>query len=184
MRSPPDNLEAWRQLETRFIAAMNRVAALSSDKEQLEHLVTRLQDETETITDYIIMYQHQRKQQKLKMQEKDVQLQQLSMDKEKLQSKLADLHALVDKLVANKQETGVEAAETSLGRPDVEGENEAAVPGGGGGPASARSSPGPDTDKIYKLLSEIQADSEHIVSNMENFQPYFFDYNNAKVITV
>ena len=50
----------------------------------------------------------------------------------------------------------MEAAETSLGRPDVEGENEAAVPGGGGGPASARSSPGPDTDKIYKLLSEIQ----------------------------
>ena len=43
MLSPPDNLEAWRQLETRFIAAMNRVAALSSDKEQLEHLVTRLQ---------------------------------------------------------------------------------------------------------------------------------------------
>ena len=27
-----------------------------------------MQDETETITDYIIMYQHQRKQQKLKMQ--------------------------------------------------------------------------------------------------------------------
>ena len=50
----------------------------------------------------------------------------------------------------------MEAAETSLGRPDVEGENETAVPGGGGGPASARSSPGPDTDKIYKLLSEIQ----------------------------
>ena len=41
--SPPDNLDAWRQLEKRFITAMNRVAALSSDKEQLEHLVTRLQ---------------------------------------------------------------------------------------------------------------------------------------------
>lgn len=32
------------------------------------YVCTYMQDETETITDYIIMYQHQRKQQKLKMQ--------------------------------------------------------------------------------------------------------------------
>ncbi|XP_023334913.1 golgin subfamily A member 2 isoform X1 [Eurytemora carolleeae] len=66
--SPVDNLEAWRQLENRFISAMNTVASLSSDKDQLEHLVTRLQEETDTIADYIVMYQHQRKQQKMKIQ--------------------------------------------------------------------------------------------------------------------
>lgn len=169
--SPPDNLDAWRQLEKRFITAMNRVAALSSDKEQLEHLVTRLQDETETITDYIIMYQHQRKQQKIKIQEKDIQLQQLSTDKEKLQTKLADLHGLVDRLVNDKQEPCEEASETPSG---VDGERSPRSTG----------SPGPDTEKIYQLLSEIQADSEHMVNNIENFQPYFFDNNNGKVMTV
>ena len=37
------------------------------------------------------------------VQEKDIQLQQLSTDKEKLQTKLADLHGLVDRLVNDKQ---------------------------------------------------------------------------------
>lgn len=73
---------------------MEQLAELSSDKEQLEHLVERLQEETETIGqtpvpanppaspqqlldivsypgDYVIMYQHQRKQQRIKIQEKE-----------------------------------------------------------------------------------------------------------------
>jgi len=167
-----DNLEAWRQLEQRFISAMNRVASLSSDKEQLEHLVTRLQDETETITDYIIMYQHQRKQQKMKIKEKDEQLQQLARDKANLQTKLTDLHTLVEQLVADKdQEIGREAIELNK-----EGEGDAA-------PAQVQS-PVKDTSKIYKLLSEIQADSQQIVTSMEGFQPWFFDNNNGKVINV
>ena len=55
----------------RFISAMEKLAELSSDKEQLEHLVERLQEETDTIGDYVIMYQHQRKQQRIKIQEKE-----------------------------------------------------------------------------------------------------------------
>ena len=50
---------------------MEKLAELSSDKEQLEHLVERLQEETDTIGDYVIMYQHQRKQQRIKIQEKE-----------------------------------------------------------------------------------------------------------------
>ena len=46
---------------------MEKLAELSSDKEQLEHLVERLQEETDTIGDYVIMYQHQRKQQRIKI---------------------------------------------------------------------------------------------------------------------
>ena len=57
--------------------AMERVAQLSTDKEQLEHLVTQLQDETEIVGDYITIYQHQRKQQGMRMEEKDLQLRQL-----------------------------------------------------------------------------------------------------------
>ena len=61
----------------RFISAMEKLAELSSDKEQLEHLVERLQEETDTIGDYVIMYQHQRKQQRIKIQEKE---QEVSLD--------------------------------------------------------------------------------------------------------
>ena len=50
---------------------MEKLAELSSDKEQLEHLVERLQEETDIIGDYVIMYQHQRKQQRIKIQEKE-----------------------------------------------------------------------------------------------------------------
>merc|ERR1719234_1589925 len=39
---------ALKQLESRFISAMEKLAELSSDKEQLEHLVERLQEETDT----------------------------------------------------------------------------------------------------------------------------------------
>ena len=56
---------------------MERVAQLSTDKEQLEHLVTQLQDETEIVGDYITIYQHQRKQQGMRMEEKDLLLRQL-----------------------------------------------------------------------------------------------------------
>ena len=67
---------------------MERVAQLSTDKEQLKHLVTQLQDETEIVGDYIAIYQHQRKQQRMRMEEKDLQLRQLGKDREELTSKL------------------------------------------------------------------------------------------------
>merc|ERR1719318_804431 len=80
--SSVDNFESVKQLENRFMAAMEQLAELSSDKEQLEHLVERLQEETETIGDYVIMYQHQRKMQKMKIQEKDEQVVQLAKDRD------------------------------------------------------------------------------------------------------
>ena len=39
-------MSSFQSLEARFIQAMEQIAALSLDKEQLEHLVDRLQDET------------------------------------------------------------------------------------------------------------------------------------------
>ena len=38
--------DSFQHLENRFIKAMDQIAKLSHDKEQLEHLVARLQDET------------------------------------------------------------------------------------------------------------------------------------------
>ena len=74
---------------------MERVTQLSTDKEQLKHLVTQLQDETEIVGDYIAIYQHQRKQQRMRMEEKDLQLRQLGKDREELTSKLDQLQTLI-----------------------------------------------------------------------------------------
>ena len=77
---------------------MERVAQLSTDKDQLEHLVTQLQDETEIVGDYIAIYQHQRKQQRMRMEEKDLQLRQLGKDREELSqltSKLDQMQTLI-----------------------------------------------------------------------------------------
>lgn len=59
--------DAWKQLEHRFISAMNEVAALLQTKNNSEHLSwTPGRDRRSPTT---IMYQHQRKQQKVKIQE-------------------------------------------------------------------------------------------------------------------
>merc|ERR1711963_1285093 len=86
---------ALKQLESRFISAMEKLAELSSDKEQLEHLVERLQEETDTIGDDVVMYQHQRKQQRIKIQEKEQEVAQLAQDRAELQGKLVQLEQLV-----------------------------------------------------------------------------------------
>merc|ERR1711936_867545 len=91
---------SFQHLENRFIKAMEQIAKLSLEKEQLEHLVARLQDETETIGDYVVMYQHHRQQQKLKIQEKEAQLAQLALDRAELSSKLSTLQAMVTTLMS------------------------------------------------------------------------------------
>lgn len=175
----PDMVEPWRQLQTRFISAMDKIATLSSDKEQLEHLVLRLQEETETVHDYIIMYQHQRQQQKLRIQEKDEQLQQLSKDRANLQSKIAALGSLVGSLVKPGAENTAEAsseAEEVTEMPRTE------AGGVVGGTAKIHQ------DQIYQLLSEIESDSDSIVSSMGSFEPWFWakegSAGKSKIITV
>merc|ERR1719376_467553 len=110
-----DNFESMKQLENRFMAAMEQLAKLSSDKEQLEHLVERLQEETETIGDYVIMYQHQRKMQKIKIQEKEEQVIQLAKDRAELLTKLTQLQKLVTNLVDDPNEdVSISTQETLL----------------------------------------------------------------------
>merc|ERR1719494_1126001 len=136
---------ALKQLESRFISAMEKLAELSSDKEQLEHLVERLQEETDTIGDYVIMYQHQRKQQRIKIQEKEQEVAQLAQDRAELQGKLAQLEKLV-KRVVDKEE--VQEATENMAEEDVKEESQ-------------------DKEKILELLSEIGSDSNQVVDKEE-----------------
>merc|ERR1712203_735693 len=159
--TPPTPGIALKQLESRFISAMEKLAELSSDKEQLEHLVERLQEETDTIGDYVIMYQHQRKQQRIKIQEKEQEVAQLAQDRADLQGKLTQLEQLVKRMVKEDVEEATEAMVEEQVKEDSQ-----------------------HKEKILELLSEIGTDSNQMVAKCENMEPWFWDNCDNKVITV
>jgi golgin subfamily A member 2 len=91
--------EALEKLQSRFRRTMLEVADLTEEKQRLEHVVTQLQFETETIGEYITLYQYQRRLLKQKEHERDVQLKHLAADREKMNQKLMQLNGLIEKFV-------------------------------------------------------------------------------------
>ncbi|XP_070489767.1 golgin subfamily A member 2 [Chironomus tepperi] len=91
--------EALEKLQSRFRRTMLEVAELSEEKQRLEHVVTQLQFETETIGEYITLYQNQRRLLKQKEHEKDIQLKNLAADRELMNDKLCQLNSLIEKFV-------------------------------------------------------------------------------------
>ncbi|KAF5275581.1 hypothetical protein FQA39_LY06693 [Lamprigera yunnana] len=97
-----DKEVAMRHLEEKFTRTMADIANLIEEKQRLEHIVTQLQSETDTIGEYIALYQHQRGILQQRTQEKDVQLKRLAYDRENVRKKLDVLNGLVKKLVLEK----------------------------------------------------------------------------------
>lgn len=94
--------EAMDKLQNRFKRTMNEIADLTEEKSRLEHLVTQLQSETETIGEYIALYQTQRRLLKQREIEKDVQLNRIAADRESMRDKLRQLNELVELLLTQK----------------------------------------------------------------------------------
>ncbi|XP_050093623.1 golgin subfamily A member 2-like [Anopheles aquasalis] len=101
--------EAMEKLQARFKRTMMEVAELTEERQRLEHLVMQLQGETETIGEYITLYQQQRRMLKQKDMERDLQLQQLADDREMMKLKLKELNYLVHRLVHEQQGNGGDA---------------------------------------------------------------------------
>lgn len=97
-----DKESAMKYLEQRFMQTMQDIANLTEEKQRLEHLVLQLQSETETIGEYIALYQHQRGILKQRALEKDEQLKQLANDRQEMKDKLEQLNMLVRKLILGK----------------------------------------------------------------------------------
>lgn len=91
--------EALEKLQSRFRRTMLEVAELTEEKQRLEHVVTQLQFETETIGEYITLYQNQRRLLKQKEHERDIQLKNLAADREMMNEKLCQLNGLIEKFV-------------------------------------------------------------------------------------
>ncbi|KAK3864792.1 hypothetical protein Pcinc_029550 [Petrolisthes cinctipes] len=94
--------EAHNALEKRFSRSMEQVAVLSDEKQQLEHVVQQLQLETDTIGDYITIYQFQRGVMKQQARERELELASLRHEREEMKDKLANLQDLMAMLGQEK----------------------------------------------------------------------------------
>ncbi|XP_045623020.2 golgin subfamily A member 2 isoform X2 [Procambarus clarkii] len=94
--------EAHKALEERFSRCMLQVAELSDDKQRLEHVIQQLQVETETIGDYITIYQFQRGVMKQQARERELELSSLMHEREEMRTKLATLQDLMASLAQEK----------------------------------------------------------------------------------
>ncbi|CAF1017369.1 unnamed protein product [Didymodactylos carnosus] len=91
----------------RFNRAMRENADLQDRTQQLEHLILQLQNETDTIGDYIYLYQQQRQQLHRRYQQKDDYIKQMTQDRFNLQKKLSELEKLLLRAL-NSSETKIQ----------------------------------------------------------------------------
>ncbi|XP_017037219.1 golgin subfamily A member 2 isoform X1 [Drosophila kikkawai] len=144
--------EAVERLQSRFTTLISQVADLTEEKHSLEHLVLQLQSETETIGEYIALYQTQRRMLKQREYEKAAQMRLLQAEREQLREKIEALNKLVSSL-------GVEPP-TPTGPGQTLQPHEAA--------AAAADSPVADEgensqqiiNKIQDIISEIKENTE------------------------
>ncbi|XP_073847881.1 Golgi matrix protein 130 kD [Musca autumnalis] len=90
--------EAVEKLQIRFTQLMGQVADLTEEKQRLEHLVMQLQSETETIGEYIALYQTQRRILKQREYEKAAQTALLQEERQQMRERLTMLNNLVNSL--------------------------------------------------------------------------------------
>ena len=120
---------------------------------------------TETIGDYVVMYQHQRHQQKLKMAEKEEQLQQLAKDRAELSSKLETLQTMVTSVMSSPDQGAREEVTTELA-------------------VSEKMKETLEKEKILELIADIGSDSAQMMATCDKFQPWFWEQSQHPVMTV
>ncbi|KYM95393.1 PREDICTED: golgin subfamily A member 2-like [Cyphomyrmex costatus] len=106
-----DNFRPITKLENRFKETMEKVAELTDEKQKLEHLVLQLQGETETIGEYITLYQKQRAILGEKWKEREQTFRQLVEQRNQQQEQLHKLKVLVTDLLQKHPETLINSTE-------------------------------------------------------------------------
>uniref|UniRef100_A0A8D0HFF6 Golgin subfamily A conserved domain-containing protein n=1 Tax=Sphenodon punctatus TaxID=8508 RepID=A0A8D0HFF6_SPHPU len=95
---------AMEKLQSRFADLMREKAELKDRVEELEHRCIQLSGETDTIGEYIALYQSQRAILKQRHREKEEYISRLAQDKEEIKMKLLELQELVMRLVGERNE--------------------------------------------------------------------------------
>ncbi|XP_055312852.1 golgin subfamily A member 2 [Sitodiplosis mosellana] len=156
--------EAMDKLQDRFKRTMNEIADLTEEKHRLEHLVTQLQSETETIGEYIALYQTQRRLLKQREIEKDIQLSRIAADREDMKDKLRQLNELVELLLVQK---GFNNAKEIMAQLNTTNNNSEKVPEDA---ADAMAPVNSSTEEPVNGLTEEPAtnESQHSISTTVN----------------
>ncbi|KAJ0181796.1 hypothetical protein K1T71_002518 [Dendrolimus kikuchii] len=94
--------DAMKKLQDRFLKIMDEVANLSDEKHRLEHIILQLQNETDTICEYVALYQQQRSLLKRRDEERSAQLKIFQSECERLRNQLDELTSILLRFVEDK----------------------------------------------------------------------------------
>ncbi|CAH2104718.1 unnamed protein product [Euphydryas editha] len=95
--------DAMVKLQERFLNIMDEVANLSDEKHRLEHIILQLQNETDTICEYVALYQQQRSLLKRREEERSKQLKIYQEECDKLKHHLEELRDLLLRFAADEE---------------------------------------------------------------------------------
>ncbi|KAL1786030.1 golgin subfamily A member 2 isoform X1 [Sigmodon hispidus] len=198
---------AMEKLQSRFLEVMQEKVELKERVEELEHCCIQLSGETDTIGEYIALYQNQRAVLKARHLEKEEYISRLAQDKEEMKVKLLELQELVLRLVNERNEwqgkflavsqnpvdvpTPVPTGSQEFGAADQQGDfrevsladSIESVQGVAGAPVPPEN---PTAQQIMQLLREIQNPQERPGLGSNPCIPFFYraDENDEVKIMV
>ncbi|XP_063529188.1 golgin subfamily A member 2-like [Cydia strobilella] len=94
---------AMLKLQERFLKIMAEVADLSDEKHRLEHIIMQLQNETDTICEYVALYQQQRSLLKKRDEERSAQVKIFQAECDRLRRQLEELGAILMRFAGDAQ---------------------------------------------------------------------------------
>ncbi|XP_057403725.1 golgin subfamily A member 2 isoform X7 [Balaenoptera acutorostrata] len=197
---------AMDKLQGRFTALMQEKVDLKEQVEELDHRCIQLSGETDTIGEYIALYQSQRAVLKARQREKEEYISRLAQDKEEMKVKLLKLRELVLHLVGERNEwygkflaaqnpagepTTAPPAPQEPGAADKGGLREVSLedhvdPTQGEALRGQTTPENPTAQQIMQLLREIQNPQECSVLGSNTCIPFFYqaDENDEVKIMV
>ncbi|KAM7238409.1 hypothetical protein CapIbe_009929, partial [Capra ibex] len=198
---------AMDKLQGRFTELMQEKVDLKERVEELEHRCIQLSGETDTIGEYIALYQSQRAVLKARHQEKEEYISRLAQDKEEMKVKLLELQELVLCLVGERNEWYGKflAAQKPAGEPTTAPhtcQEPSTADSEGGlqevsladnveplqGTLQGQTTPeNPTAQQIMQLLREIQNPQEHPGLGSNPCIPFFYradDNDEVKIMVI
>jgi golgin subfamily A member 2 len=94
--------DAMVKLQERFLKIMDEVADLSDEKHRLEHIILQLQTETDTICEYVALYQQQRNLLKKRDEDRGTQIKLFQIECDRLKSQLEELSGILLRFAEDK----------------------------------------------------------------------------------
>ncbi|KAM5259115.1 golgin subfamily A member 2 isoform 5-T5 [Hipposideros larvatus] len=195
---------AMDKLQSRFTELMQEKVDLKDRVEELEHRCIQLSGETDTIGEYIALYQSQRAVLKQRHREKEEYISRLAQDKEEMKAKLLELQELVLRLVDERNEWNMKflaAAQNSAGEPtpapqaaldigadDSQTDLHEVSLAGSGEPVQGEATPeNPTAQQIMQLIREMQSPQERPGLGNNPCIPFFYradSQNEVKIMVV